>query len=129
MKPSRIRLKSYTGDSVSVLGEAEVQVQFDPQEKPRQLNLLVVQKGVALLGRDWLEQCPALIQKCANPESIANHSSPTPSVHSVQDDLQTILTKHNQVFDHSSIGTLKGYKAKVHPQEETDDRSLRIYFC
>ena len=70
---------------------------------------------------------PALIQKCANPESIANHSSPTPSVHSVQDDLQTILTKHNQVFDHSSIGTLKGYKAKVHPQEVIEMEQTRFY--
>lgn len=120
LKPSTVRLQSYTGNRVTIEGEAAVQVQFEANEKPRTLNLLVVQTGVTLLGRDWLEQCPALLQRFATIEPGANHSSPTSSIHSVQDELQSILEKHKPVFDDSRIGTLKGYKAKVHPQEVTD---------
>ena len=58
LKPSRIRLKSYTGDSVSILGEAEVQVQFDPQEKTTTVELIGGPKRCGPTGKRLVGTVP-----------------------------------------------------------------------
>ena len=53
LQPSRISLRTYTAESVPVLGALPVQVTYGTQSKD--LSLVIVQgSGPALLGRDWL---------------------------------------------------------------------------
>ena len=53
LQPSRISLRTYTAESVPVLGALQVQVTYGTQSKD--LSLVIVQgSGPALLGRDWL---------------------------------------------------------------------------
>ena len=53
LNPAKAILGSYSGESIKVLGEMEVTVQYQDQKK--KLNLLVVTGGgTSLLGCDWL---------------------------------------------------------------------------
>ena len=53
LNPAKVILRSYSGESIKVLGEMEVTVQYQDQKK--KLNLLVVTGGgTSLLGCDWL---------------------------------------------------------------------------
>ena len=53
--PIKALLKTYTGESIKVLGELNVDVLLDKQQK--YLNLLVVDgDGPSLLWRNWLEK-------------------------------------------------------------------------
>uniref|UniRef100_A0A1I8HYJ3 Phosphorylase b kinase regulatory subunit n=1 Tax=Macrostomum lignano TaxID=282301 RepID=A0A1I8HYJ3_9PLAT len=55
LSPTSTVLRTYTGESFRPIGQAEVAVQHNGQD--RRLTLLVVEQGdVALLGRDWLTQ-------------------------------------------------------------------------
>jgi hypothetical protein len=56
LTPYSVKLKTYTGQAVSVLGQASVRVQVSRFSDCVQLPLLVVaDKGPSLLGRDWLK--------------------------------------------------------------------------
>jgi hypothetical protein len=50
-----VHLKTYTGESIQVVGELLVNVQYGQQEV-KQLPLIVVQgDGPPLIGRNWLQ--------------------------------------------------------------------------
>ena len=54
LSPSKSRLKTYTGEQVVVLGEAEVPVKY--QDLEYQLPIAVVEGNTqSLLGRSWLQ--------------------------------------------------------------------------
>ena len=53
VKTSKAQLKTYTGGVIPILGEIEVEVQYKGQHSEL---LVVVGKGLSLLGRDWLSQ-------------------------------------------------------------------------
>ena len=119
MKQTNVSLRTYTGSTVPVVGEAMVEVQFVDNQPPKKLPLLVVEKGVALLGRDWMQAAPdGFLQNRLNLS--LDVSNATEAVHKVQATLQDVLTQHKQVFDCTRVGKLEGYKAKVHPQEVGD---------
>ena len=83
LEPSTVKLKTYSGEQLKVLGSMRAQVEY--KEQKGDLPLLVVAgKGPALLGRDWLQ-----------------HSG-----------LEGILQKHAAVFQ-DELGELKGTKAKI----------------
>ena len=53
LQPSKVILRTYTAQSVGVVGTLPVKVVYEEQEKD--LSLFIVQgKGPALFGRDWL---------------------------------------------------------------------------
>ena len=55
LQPSDVRLRTYTGEAMSVRGCVTVSVSYRQQQ--RELSLLVVQgEGPTLLGRDWLKE-------------------------------------------------------------------------
>ena len=55
LKPSQIKLKTYTGQQIQVHGSKMVQVQYGKQAK--RLPLVVVNGSrPTLLGRDWLKE-------------------------------------------------------------------------
>ena len=121
VKQSNAKLNTYTGDKVPIVGEAIVEVGFSPDQAPHgqihKLPLLVVEEGVSLLGRDWLQKSPELLAQLANQNAPDASQS---SMHNLQDVLQEVLNKHAELFDDSTVGVLKGYQAKVYPQEENN---------
>ena len=119
---SKLSLKSYTGSSVPIVGEVKVDVEFDNSHPAKKLSLLVVEKGVNLLGRDWIQEAPEVLQSCFELHSQAPVHDGT--VHNVQSSLQDILDKHKETFDCSKLGKLQGYQAKVHPQEGAEKASF-----
>ena len=54
LKPSTIRLHTYSGQQLVVLGTLKVKVKYEAQQVD--LSVMVVEgSGPSLLGRDWLE--------------------------------------------------------------------------
>ena len=98
LQQTTVKLRTYTGEEMRVLGCINVRVQSKEQEA--QLPLLVVKgRGPSLLGRNWLTQL------CLNWQEIfsvrTNHS------------LESLLKQHEGVFK-DELGTLKGIEAKLH---------------
>ena len=95
-------LKSYSGDSLSLLGQLQVTVRYNSQVVTLPL---VVAKGnkVSLLGRNWLE--------CIN----LNWSE----IFSVQDmdPLKPLFDKYSDLFEEGS-GRIHGMKAHITLQED-----------
>ena len=53
LRPSKVILRTYTAQSVDVVGTLPVKVVYEEQEKD--LSLFIMQgKGPTLFGRDWL---------------------------------------------------------------------------
>lgn len=55
IRPSKIKLKTYTGEPVEIVGVADVHVKYKQQEKEMPL-VIVKGTGPCLLGRAWLEE-------------------------------------------------------------------------
>ncbi|XP_064400007.1 uncharacterized protein K02A2.6-like [Halichondria panicea] len=99
LKPTSIRLKTYTGEHIVVKGIIRVHVLYQAQQA--ELDLLVVAgKGPSLLGRDWLENL-----------RLDWHSIKYSTI--VADDLQEILDKHSTVFG-KDLGHIKDAPATIH---------------
>lgn len=96
-----LKLRTYTGEAIEVLGVAEVHVKYHDQQKT--LPLYVVSgTGPSLLGRSWLEQLRlnwAEIHKV----SVAREGKMT---------VEQMLAHHEEVFK-DELGTLKGVKATI----------------
>ncbi|XP_064402603.1 uncharacterized protein K02A2.6-like [Halichondria panicea] len=99
LKPTSIRLKTYTGEHIVVKGIIRVHVLYQAQQA--ELDLLVVAgKGPSLLGRDWLENLRLDWQSIKYSTTVA-------------DDLQEILDKHSTVFG-KDLGHIKDAPATIH---------------
>ena len=101
LQPSTAQLHTYSGEPLSVVGQAEVKVQYGEQEL--QLPLIVVGgKGPSLFGRDWLARIQLDWKK----------------FHTIQGStLTSVLDQHAHVFQ-EGLGTLKGYEAQLHVNPE-----------
>ena len=112
LKTTDVQLKTYTGETVEVLGAVELIVIYGEQTK--QLVVYVVAgNGPNLMGRDWL---------CSLKVSIGE-------VHKVQvpSGLPELLEKHKQVFS-DGLGTFKGGKVtlQIEPQSKPKFFKARI---
>ncbi len=98
LKQSSLNLKTYTGQSVNVLGTSKVQVKHNGLVKD--LSVVVVAgSGPNLLGRSWLAELELWERKN--------------KIQTSSERLQDILKKHEIVFK-EELGTLKGTTAKIH---------------
>ena len=80
--PTRIQLRTYTGEPLMVRGEMQAHVKHG--QHTSELSLLVVKgNGPSLLGRDWLEHLKL-------DWTLIHHVQAT--------SLDTVLSKHAQVF-------------------------------
>ena len=96
LKPSNIKLHTYTKESIDVLGFMEATVCYKGQNKT--LNLYVVGgEGPSLMGRDWLTE----LQLDWRELYLVNKSHQS---------LQEILNKHSAVFK-EGLGEAIGIKA------------------
>ena len=100
LNPTDVKLKTYTGEHLKVLGSIPVQVVY--QEQTKSLSLLIVGgAGPTLLGRDWLKH----IQLDWNRIAKLSNSSPLT--------LENILQQHTAVFK-EELGVVQGVTAKIH---------------
>ena len=108
LKPCSIKLKTYTGERLGVLGMANVRVQTDRTEKT--LPMVVVEgEGPNLLGRSWL-------QELAMAEQLINRVESAPPLQ-----LEKMLERHSEVFK-EGLGQLKGVTAKINVDREAQPR-------
>ena len=99
LEPSDLKLKSYSGQLIKVLGQLPVVVNYG--EKQCELFVLVVDgEGPDLLGRDWMSELKVTL-------SVGD-------VHTVEREgsLQDILAKHSSLFT-EELGCLTGMKVKL----------------
>ncbi|XP_063052002.1 uncharacterized protein K02A2.6-like [Engraulis encrasicolus] len=108
LKPCSLKLKTYTGEKLGVLGIAQVKVQHENKEK--NLPVVVVGgEGPNLLGRSWL-------QELAMMNEIVNKVELQPKLQ-----LEGILERHAEVFK-EGLGQLKGVTAKINVDREAQPR-------
>ena len=105
MKPSCIRLSTYGGEPLSVLGEIVIDVCH--WERKANLPLVVIDKqGPSLLGRNWLS-CFKLDWK---------------AIHAVsRSALDRLLDRYQAVFA-PGLGTLEGFEATIHINPDATPR-------
>ena len=102
---SRVRLCSYSGEPIAVVGKLDVGVSYRSQIA--NLPLLVVKgAGPSLFGRNWLQQVRLDWHEIFSLQNTSLH---------------TILQKHGAVFQ-DGLGTLKGFKAKILVEEGAQPR-------
>ena len=109
LQSTEARLRTYTGESLPVLGSITVTVHHNNQQKT--LPLLIVQgEGPSLLGRDWLEHLQldwAAIHKICSGE-----------------DVQVMLDRHAEVFK-EELGSLRDTKVKLHVDPSVQPKSCK----
>ena len=107
LQPTTIKLKTYSGEPLEVLGSLEVHVRHGVNKA--KLPLLVVGgDGPSLLGRNWL--------KCLRLDWGMIHQLRVGP-------LEEVLRRHPEVFK-DELGTLKGYQAKIYV-----DPAVKPRFC
>ena len=105
LQPTKTKLRMYSGESLQVLGEREVEVRYGKQVE--RLGLLVVKGGGPnLMGRDWLGR----IRLNWN------------TIYQLQmSNLQDTLDRNQELFQ-PGLGTLKGFEAKIYVDPEAKPR-------
>ena len=103
LEESHIRLKTYTGEVIKVLGKTTVSAKLSDQEEVLTIHV-VDGAGPDLLGRDWVNSFKV------NPGKV-NH------IEENTQPLQNVLDKHAEVFD-GTLGCLKDVEIslEVKPQ-------------
>ena len=91
-----IKLNTYTGTPLQVLGVMQATVSYNQQSATLPL-LVIAGTGASLMGRNWLEKI------------VLNWNS----IHKVNaDQLQAVLTQYSEVFK-PELGTMRNFKAKI----------------
>ena len=102
LQPSKMKLKTYSGEKMAVVGEVPVEVQY--AEQTELLSFVVVaQEGPPLLGRDWLK-CLKLDWKTIGAIHLVKEK--------LDSDLKKLLSVHKAVFK-SDLGTIQPYHARL----------------
>ena len=97
LKPATVKLTSYSGHKIKVLGTVDVEVSYKGVKKV--LPLLIVEgTGLSLLGCNWLMHFQL---NCQNTGQVQQKG-----------DLELVLDKYNLVFA-KGLGKLKGTTAKI----------------
>ena len=109
LKPTDVRLRTYTGDSLPIFGQFTARVQYQDQDIPL-LFVVAGEDGPTLLGRNWLQ---ALRLDWGAILSLKDVN------------LESVLEKHSKVFD-SSLGTLKVFKQKFLSKRIRNQFSARL---
>ena len=106
LQPSRVILKTYTEERMSVLGELQVDVQYHQQSTTLPL-VVVAGEGPSLFGRNWLESIRL------NWHQICAISTSSASVGS----LESLLEKHQEIFL-DELGTIRSFPASLQVRPE-----------
>ena len=109
IQQTNVRLRTYTGQPVSVLGQLMVKVKHEEMQEVMPLQV-VKGAGTTLLGRDWLHKF-----RLDWKTIFKLHNQLT---------LQEVLDSHKQVFS-DKLGTLKDYKVKFYLEEQAKPQFLK----
>ena len=99
LKKSQVLLKTYSGEPLPVIGEVEVRVQYEQQEKDLVLTV-VAGNGPCLLGRNWLQQ---LTLNWRQIKAVSQHA---------EGSLNYLLDKYGDLFL-DKLGTIMPFTAKL----------------
>ena len=103
LESTSIRLRTYSGEELRVVGRAVVGVRCGGQVE-EELGLVVVGgNGPSLLGRDWLGR----LRLDWREIQMLNTTIDMP------DTLEAVLARHNSLFS-DELGTIRGVMAKLH---------------
>ena len=108
LQKSRVELKTYTGERITVMGELNVEVQYGQQSKALPL-LIVAGDGPSLLGRNWLEHIRL------DWKTIGAIAAEKPGT------LESLIAKHAKIFQ-DELGTIEPYKAKLHVKPDANPK-------
>lgn len=130
LRPCRVRLKTYTGHKVKVLGAAVVKV----QHKGRALDLPVVAvagSGPSLVGRYWIRRLGLQWRAAPQVHHIQVETaeevqeSPETQIHKVAEvTLEQVLEEYGEVFK-DELGRFKGPPAKIYVDKEAAPRFFK----
>lgn len=95
LEESQIKLRTYTGEALDIIGQANVQVTYQDQIANPPLQI-IKGKGPSLFGRNWLR----------------NIKLKWGSIRKISCDLDYVLAKHKLLFN-DELGTMQGTKAKL----------------
>ena len=111
LHPSMVKLRTYTGEEIPVVGELSVKVQCQGQVE--QLPLVVVAgDGPSLLGRDWLAKL-----KLDWSTILAVRA---------EKELQSVLDRYEMVFS-PGLGLIRGVEARLHVDPNVQPRFLKAH--
>ena len=107
LEKSQVKLRTYTGETLDVIGQTQVEVTY--QNQTANLPIQIVKgQGPSLFGRNWLRDIKL------NWESIKKISS----------DLDNVLTQHQSVFK-DELGTMQGVKAKLYVKPDSKPKFFK----
>lgn len=110
LQKSEVKLTTYTGENVPVLGSVDVTVTYGTQVK--ELSVLVVQgNGPSLLGRDWLREIRLDWQQL-------HQMNQEPAM------WQEVVERHSDLFK-DELGLVKGVTAKIQLDPQAQPKFLR----
>ena len=110
--PSEVRLQTYLGEAIPVVGSVVVHVEYEGQQVD--LPLTVTKgNGLTLLGRTWLREIRL------NWQSIYHASQP---------ELSKVLDQYTEVFE-DGLGTFKDYEAHLEVDPDAQPRSKISPLC
>ena len=119
LQKTEVRLRTYNGTPASIQGQAQVDVQLQEGKPPKSLTVLVVSKGVDLLGRNWIEELPlALGQYGRHPAESEVSPEQVASLQANSLTLATVLDNHTELFEDTVHGKLTTWKAEMYPTGE-----------
>ena len=108
LQKTSIKLRTYTGETLKILGW--IQVRVDYQGQVEQLPLLVVHgTGPSLLGKDWMSKIRLDWGRLLHTIQVDTA------------DVDTVLQKHATVFK-NELGLVKNMTAKIHVDAQAKPR-------
>ena len=116
LTPSKLLLRTYTSESIPVLGEMNVEVKYGAYLGQHTLQV-VEGSGPPLLGRDWLKD---IHLDWASIRALSAHAIPAPATSPA---LQQLLAKYSCVFQ-PGLGTMK-QRAHLSLREGSSPRFCR----
>ena len=107
LKKSQVLFKTYSGEQMSVIGDADVRVQYEQQMQDLVLTAVAGDRP-CLLGRNWLQH---LTFNWRDIRAVSQHAVGS---------LEYLLDKYGDLFV-EELGTIKPFSAKLHvnPQDKT----------
>ena len=109
VRPSSIRLKTYTDEAINVLGQLHVHVKYNDQQSP--LVLLVVEgDGPPLLGRNWLRYIRLDWKRI---HAVSTSTTP-----------EMLMSKYADLFK-DELGTVSQFQATLHVKDGARPRFFK----
>jgi transposase InsO family protein len=126
-KPKTIRLNTYNGSPVDILGSCDVSIKLAENGSSKCVTLLIAKQGASLVGRDWLQSLDIDIQHAVTLAQAKCQASVYALTGQVSKALEDMLLSEQEVFDTSVPGKLAGFQAKVYPIDNAEPKFYKAF--